>query len=199
MCIIVTPWVWAKEQEETFVCMTDSGEYEYQISLESEKRVALNSEENVVVLVEAGHSTRDRLASKKRVQTQESICDSYTRYEPLDTNSDRVSTVYFGLNSFTVGARAKQQLNQLMGTIGQKPLPLRVEGHTDSTGNRANNKALALKRANAVKEYLVAIGYSSELITASTAGQLSPKYSNETKDGRQKNRRVEIKVRATPQ
>lgn len=194
MCIVLTPLIWAKEQGETFVCITELGEYEYKVSAEAGKKVALNSEEDTVVLIETGYTSRDRQESSKRIKALESLCGTYTNQElPTAEIGQRIETVYFGLNLFKLSTSEQQQLSKLMSTF-RRPLPrLLVEGHTDSSGSNAVNKALALKRANVVKDYLVASGYKSEFITASSVGQSSPKYSNETKDGRQKNRRVEIR------
>ncbi|CAH1534161.1 putative OmpA-like domain-containing protein [Vibrio owensii] len=194
MCIIITPWVCAKEQEETFVCMTDIGEYEYQIKGGTSKKIALNSEEEVMVPVDTGQVNHNQIASKKHIKAVESTCNNYAQQTPLAAGGKRMSSVFFELNSFALRTQEKKQLNQLVVRFREQLRPIRVEGHTDSSGSTVANKTLALKRANAVKEYLVRRGYQANLITVFTAGQSSPKYSNKTKDGRKKNRRVEIQI-----
>jgi len=68
-----------------------------------------------------------------------------------------------------------------------------VEGHTDSRGDDRYNKNLSMDRANAVKEYLIAnMGLNKSQITAIGYGESKPIASNETDEGRTKNRRIDI-------
>jgi len=67
-----------------------------------------------------------------------------------------------------------------------------VEGHADSTGPEAYNQKLSERRAQAVVKYLEAKGVGSERLSAVGRGELKPAYSNDTKEGRAKNRRVEF-------
>jgi len=69
-----------------------------------------------------------------------------------------------------------------------------VYGYTDSTGPGSYNQKLSEKRAQAVVDYLVAKGISPERLTAGGFGENKPAASNSTKDGRQKNRRVEMEL-----
>jgi OOP family OmpA-OmpF porin len=69
-----------------------------------------------------------------------------------------------------------------------------VEGHTDSVGSDAYNKKLSLRRADAVRQYLVKHGIPADRITAEGFGESSPVASNDTEDGRAQNRRVELRV-----
>lgn len=67
-----------------------------------------------------------------------------------------------------------------------------VVGHTDSTGSDEYNQELSERRAAAVRDYLVSQNIDGARISASGRGESSPVASNETAEGRQKNRRVEI-------
>jgi OOP family OmpA-OmpF porin len=68
-----------------------------------------------------------------------------------------------------------------------------VVGHTDSTGSEAYNQKLSERRANAVKKYLVDSGHVKvDMITSEGRGETEPIADNKTKEGRFKNRRVEI-------
>ncbi|KAA3615962.1 MAG: hypothetical protein DWQ05_09350 [Calditrichaeota bacterium] len=70
-----------------------------------------------------------------------------------------------------------------------------IEGHTDAQGSAENNRILSEARANAVKQYLLAnMGLSQDLIQAVGYGELRPIESNETKDGRAKNRRIDVVI-----
>ncbi len=73
-------------------------------------------------------------------------------------------------------------------------LHLAVEGHTDSIGTDEYNRQLSEQRAEAVRDYLVQQGIKSDAITASGFGKSEPVASNDTPEGRQQNRRVELVV-----
>jgi OmpA-OmpF porin, OOP family len=70
-----------------------------------------------------------------------------------------------------------------------------VVGHADSRGAEAYNQQLSEKRANSVKTYLEGKGVLGSLIRTAGEGENSPVASNDTKEGRAKNRRVDITVR----
>jgi OOP family OmpA-OmpF porin len=78
--------------------------------------------------------------------------------------------------------------------VYQKNPGLRVEvqGFTDSIGTEEYNQGLSERRANAVKDYLVERGVNPEKISAKGYGELNPVASNDTKEGRALNRRVEF-------
>ena len=69
-----------------------------------------------------------------------------------------------------------------------------VIGHTDSTGDEDYNMGLSVRRAEAVRDYLVSRGIDSSIIDVSGLGETSPISSNATREGRAQNRRVEIHV-----
>ena len=71
-------------------------------------------------------------------------------------------------------------------------LKIRIEGHTDNTGNAAANQALSDRRANAVMGWLVAHGIDSSRLSAKGFGDAKPIADNSTEEGRAKNRRVEL-------
>ena len=71
-------------------------------------------------------------------------------------------------------------------------LKLVIEGHTDNVGDAAANQALSEKRAAAVKAYLVGKGVDASRLESKGLGATKPKVSNDTPEGRQTNRRVEL-------
>lgn len=73
---------------------------------------------------------------------------------------------------------------------------INVTGHTDSQGAEAYNQGLSERRAATVKDYLVSKGISSSKISTSGSGENTPVAPNDTAEGRQQNRRVEIMIKA---
>jgi hypothetical protein len=69
---------------------------------------------------------------------------------------------------------------------------LRIDGHTDSSGDPVANRRLSLERANAVKEVLVKAGVPADRITTDGFGSEKPIASNDTEENRAKNRRIEL-------
>ena len=71
---------------------------------------------------------------------------------------------------------------------------LRIEGHTDNVGTDESNLILSQKRANAVKNYLIKKGVDGAKLDAFGYGASKPIADNDTAAGKQKNRRVEMKI-----
>lgn len=105
------------------------------------------------------------------------------------------SDVLFALNSATLSNPAKKELDKLAALLKDRPeTKLQVGGHTDATGPSAFNQTLSENRAKAVKSHLVAKGISASLIQTQGYGSSKPVASNQTAEGRLKNRRVEITI-----
>jgi outer membrane protein OmpA-like peptidoglycan-associated protein len=101
--------------------------------------------------------------------------------------------VLFDTNKAQLKSGGTRSLQKLADFLKQYPLrKAQVEGYTDSTGSADYNLGLSDRRANAVRSSLVGMGINNDRITTHGYGQESPVASNDTADGRQLNRRVEI-------
>ena len=106
-----------------------------------------------------------------------------------------MSDVLFDVGKWDLRPIAREKLARLAGIMMVYPgLRLECEGHTDSTGSDELNNRLSLKRAEAVRDYLISQGIPPERISATGMGSRMPVADNSTREGRQKNRRVEIIV-----
>src|SRR5271155_1670407 len=106
-----------------------------------------------------------------------------------------MSDVLFDSGKFTLRATAREKLAKISGIVLAYPsLKLAVEGNTDSVGTEAFNQELSEQRAEAVRDYLTKEGIPASSTTAAGFGKTRPIASNDTSDGRQQNRRVELVV-----
>jgi OOP family OmpA-OmpF porin len=101
--------------------------------------------------------------------------------------------VLFDINSAKVKSEAYPMLQEAVLIMKKNPdLKVEVDGHADSTGAAAYNMTLSEKRAEAVKKYFVDQGIDPNRLTTKGFGIAKPAASNKTKEGRAKNRRVEL-------
>ncbi|MCO7227200.1 OmpA family protein [Pleionea sp. CnH1-48] len=107
------------------------------------------------------------------------------------------SLVHFRFNSSRLGDDAKKKLDWLAAYLkyDERYDSVVIEGHTDSIAFRRYNKALGLKRAKMVREYLVKQGVDRSKVRVISRGERRPLESNATEEGRALNRRVFITVR----
>jgi outer membrane protein OmpA-like peptidoglycan-associated protein len=106
-----------------------------------------------------------------------------------------MSDVLFDFNKYTLKPGTREKLARVSGILMAHPgLKIEVEGHTDSVGSDEYNQKLSEQRASAVREYLVSNGVGSDTITSRGFGESKPVASNDTGEGRQQNRRVELVV-----
>ena len=90
---------------------------------------------------------------------------------------------------------AREKLAKVAGIVSGHPgLELDVEGHTDSVGGDAYNQLLSEHRGTAVRDYLIHEGMAANSVTTKGFGETQPVASNDTAQGRQQNRRVELVI-----
>lgn len=112
------------------------------------------------------------------------------------TEDGRVATqgILFSLDSSTIRPESTPTLEEIGTMLRDHPeLRIRIEGHTDSTGDDAYNQTLSEERAAAVRDFLVEeYGIDGSRLESRGLGEASPADSNDTPEGRQNNRRVEL-------
>ncbi|NIN01823.1 MAG: OmpA family protein, partial [candidate division Zixibacteria bacterium] len=108
--------------------------------------------------------------------------------------------VLFDVNSAALKPEAKDTLGQMADVMIRYPdSDILVKGHTDGTGSEIYNQELSERRSKSVKNYLIASGVASPRITAIGFGETMPVAPNDTPEGRQANRRVEIEIKPRPE
>ena len=102
---------------------------------------------------------------------------------------------FFDFDKSVIKPEGKAKLDDLLSKVQAINLEVIIAvGHTDSVGTDAYNQKLSLRRSQAVKAYLVSKGIDKTRIYTEGKGEKQPVADNKTKDGRAKNRRVEIEV-----
>ena len=127
-------------------------------------------------------------------------CDGAIAAQPaaMSAKVSYTADALFDFDKSVLKPAAKTSLDNLVGQI--KSLSLEVviaTGHTDSVGTDAYNQKLSVRRATAVKKYLVSKGVDANRIQIEGKGESQPVADNKTSAGRAKNRRVQIEVIGT--
>ena len=106
--------------------------------------------------------------------------------------------ILFDFNSAALRSESQSTLRDLASNFQRyTDETVTVQGHTDNVGSPEYNQGLSERRAYSVRDYLVTQGVAPSRVTAVGYGETQPKASNNTPEGRQLNRRVEIHIRAT--
>ena len=109
--------------------------------------------------------------------------------------SETLKNIFFDVDRFTLLTQSKSDLDNLVEFLNlNKRIHVEIGGHTDNTGSEAHNQALSENRAKAVHDYLLHAGIAVSRLRFKGYGQSQPIASNDSKDGRQLNRRTDFKI-----
>ena len=165
---------------------------------ESQQRTALAEAERSRQAAEQSERFRQQAEAEKtelrsRLLNQlSSILQTRDSVRGLIVN---MSDVLFDSGRYTLKPGAREKLAKISGIVLAYPgLNLQIEGHTDNVGGEDFNQQLSERRAASVRDFLVQQGVSAASITARGLGKTQPVASNESAEGRQQNRRVELVV-----
>ena len=120
---------------------------------------------------------------------------------PAAPTSEKVTfaaDAFFDFDKSVLKPEAKAKLDDLVGKTKDIALEVIIAvGHTDAVGTDGYNQKLSVSRSEAVKAYLVSKGIEKNRVYTEGKGEVQPVADNKTKEGRAKNRRVEIEVVGT--
>lgn len=146
---------------------------------------------------EADPNRGKRLFSFEIKQREEELKAEFANVlsDSAKTNIIPLKNVFFETGSDKLSDLSKHELDNLVSILKSRP-SVRVElaGHTDNVGDPAMNLDLSQKRASGVLNYLVSNGIDAGKLVAKGYGQNNPVDSNDTPEGRDKNRRTELKI-----
>jgi outer membrane protein OmpA-like peptidoglycan-associated protein len=107
------------------------------------------------------------------------------------------SGILFDVDKATLKPEAKANLDKLAVILNKYPdTNILVEGHTDATGSEEHNLELSRARAQSVENYVASLGVNPSRFTVMGYGESQPIATNDTPEGRQQNRRVELAIMA---
>ncbi|WP_460220290.1 OmpA family protein [Psychroserpens sp. MEBiC05023] len=116
--------------------------------------------------------------------------------EVIKQLNDYARTILFDTGKASFKSESMEVLQAMTAIFKEYPrADFAIGGHTDSVGSKATNQALSERRANAVRDYLIANGINADRLTATGYGEDYPIASNSTRAGRKENRRVEVKLK----
>ncbi|MET0659387.1 MAG: OmpA family protein [Steroidobacteraceae bacterium] len=158
-----------------------------------------------------GGVSEERMALQRRVSEQETLRANAAAIETsFSPNEARVyrqgddvvislTGINFGVGRSAIAAASESLLKKVQEAITRFPnASIVVEGHTDANGSDSQNLLLSQDRADAVKDYLVRnAGVNVERISSIGYGEARPVASNETSEGRARNRRIDLIIRTT--
>jgi outer membrane protein OmpA-like peptidoglycan-associated protein len=194
----------ARANEEIAKLEADRSRFEAEVSTERMKADAATREAELAreearrAVEESKASTRsadDREKATLRADLRKQLS---TILETRDTARGLIvdlADVQFDTDKYALKTANRESLAKVAGILMTLPeLTIEVEGHTDNVGAPQYNQQLSDRRAQSVREYFIHLGIPADRITARGFGESQPVASNETAEGRQQNRRVEVVV-----
>jgi OOP family OmpA-OmpF porin len=150
---------------------------------------------------------KDKISEGQNLDLTNITADMVIEHKDFDLEPIKVTTVqenavitlnniFFDFDKATLKEESSPELNRVVNLMKEKTgMTVEITGHTDAIGTDEYNLTLSERRAKAVMDYLVEKGkIEKNRITVAFFGESKPVESNETKEGRKKNRRVEFKI-----
>ena len=128
------------------------------------------------------------------MQDEERTIDVFLK--PLEGLKFEVENIFFDTGKWDLLPASNEELDKLVAQMKRikSRITVEISGHTDAVGSEKNNQKLSENRAKSVVQYLVKSGIEASTLKAKGYGEIKPKDTNDTPEGRQNNRRVEFEV-----
>jgi len=141
-------------------------------------------------------STKYGIIAIRELQPDEEFAEPFNvtvLFEPA--KSYRLDNVYFDFAKYTLRPESFKELDELVSYMKWRENErIEIAGHTDNIGNASENQKLSEQRAEAIRQYLIKKGVASTRVTAKGYGSTQPVADNSTYEGRQMNRRTEVRI-----
>ena len=134
----------------------------------------------------------DLREQKKSISIEKNI--QLTSYKQMieDGMAVQVNNLFFPVNEYELLPQSENELRRVADIIIKHNVRVEISGHTDSTGDSKKNMVLSKQRAESVRAFLIKQGCNASQLTAKGYGASRPIADNDTEEGKQQNRRVEL-------
>ncbi len=179
--------------KDTGISQTDPETGEYEIRLPTGQLYGLRAEA-------VGKMSESQNLDLRNIKTDQ-VIDKNFNLQPIGVatiapNATIVlNNIFFDFDKATLKPESAPELDRLIAMLKEKStMEVEISGHTDNKGPDAYNMSLSERRAKTVVAYIVRGGIPKERLTVQFFGETKPTDTNETKEGRSKNRRVEFLI-----
>lgn len=164
-----------------------TGEYEFK--LPAGKQYAVRAEAE-------GKIAESQNVDLRNIKEAKTITNDNFQLQTIEVNATiELNNVFFDFDKAALRPESFPELDRLVDMMTQQTtMKVEIAGHTDGQGSERYNLALSERRAKAVVQYMVSKGINKKRITTLFYGESKPVASNDTPEGREKNRRVEFKI-----
>lgn len=175
--------------EDLAVIQSNPQTGEYEFKLPAGKQYAVRAEAE-------GKITESQSVDLRNVKDEKVITDENFLLQTLEVNAAiELNNVFFDFDKATLKQESFPELDRIVDMMNQQAgMKVEIAGHTDGQGSERYNLVLSEKRAKAVVQYLVSKGINKKRIATLFFGESKPVATNDSPEGREKNRRVEFKI-----
>jgi len=158
--------------------------------------------DDLLALLDAGLTFEKKPVVLAKVDEKEPEEEELTIIKQIEKHDEGeleaviLNNVFFESGKSTLKEESFEELNTLASVMNgeRKDIKIEISGHTDNVGSETSNLALSRNRARSVMNYLLKKKVAFERMKSLGFGSTKPVASNDTEEGRQKNRRVELKI-----
>lgn len=166
-----------------------------QLALASPKSLALEPNFSTIAKTISNLSGFELELNEKNLSLNDRLSELNAQVSDTEIRITLLGSVLFAFDRFDLRPDAIATLEKVHGLLTSfKKNLIRIEGHTDSIGSNSYNQTLSRMRARSVGDWFEAQGVSKNRLTIEGFGEDFPVESNDTLEGRQRNRRVEIVI-----
>lgn len=178
----------ADKNELLYSASTNSVDGKYLVSLPAGKNYAFHVQKQGYLFKSENFDIPEHPAFKEIILNLD--------LEPINSHAEiQLNNVFFDVNASLLRPASFSELNRLIDLLNANPgISIEIISHTDNVGGSAFNLNLSNARSSAVSNYLISKGISKSRLKASGKGETEPIESNETAEGRAKNRRTTFRI-----
>lgn len=164
-------------------------------ALDDEQPGAVILEEEQVMTGEDRDMGGDRMEGQASTDGFASSFKEYLQSDARDPNREFPLTIEFAQDSARPTSESVPDVNELVAILQDNSgMTIAIEGHTSSEGDEMRNQSLSQQRAEVVRQMLIDKGIDANRITATGMGSAKPVADNATEEGKQRNRRITVRV-----